>query len=248
MSRRALSRTLFALAIVIGAPLAAFAHGDTPFGTAGVIHACREPITGLIRQINSGNCLRTETIVHWQIAGPTGPTGAAGPQGVPGEPGPAGLQGPPGPEGPAGPQGPAGVGGGVTIVGGGTGNENASYVSGAFVPMFDSRRSAAPYEFAKVSQRMPIAGTLSHLSVVVDEAVEPGVQGLGRTFVIVLGSTSTAFNPADTALRCTVVPGETICTNTTDVVPIAAGDFLAGKMLLGIPLTPVRWTAVFTAQ
>jgi hypothetical protein len=34
----------------------------------------------------------------------------------------------------------------------------------------------------------------------------------------------------------------------TDVVPIAAGDFIAGKMMLGFPLTPVRWTAVFTAQ
>ena len=247
MSSLALNRTLFALAIVIWAPLAAFAHGDIPFGTADVIHACREPITGLIRQINSGGCLRAETIVHWNITGPMGPAGPPGPQGVQGEPGPAGPQGIAGPEGPPGPQGPAGVGGGFTIVGGGTGSENANYVSGAFVPMFDSRRAVAPFEFAKVSQRMPLAGTLSQLSVVVDEPVEPGFN-TGRTFIIVLGSTSTAPNPADTSLRCTIAPGETVCTNITDVLPITAGDFIAGKVSLGAPLTPLRWTAVFTAQ
>ena len=94
---------------------------------------------------------------------------------------------------------------------------------------------------------MPLAGTLSHLSVVVDEAVEPGF-GLGRTFTIVVSSTSNASNPVDTFLRCTIAPGETVCTNTTDVLPIAAGDFIAGKVSLGVPLTPLRWTAVFTAQ
>jgi hypothetical protein len=71
---------------------------------------------------------------------------------------------------------------------------------------------------------------------------------MGRTFIIVLGPNSTAANPVETFLRCTVEPGETVCTNTTDVLPIAAGDFIAGKMLIGIPLGPVRWTAVFTAQ
>lgn len=140
------------------------------------------------------------------------------------------------------------MGGGLTIIGGGTGNEDASYVSGTFVPMFGNRRSAAPYEFAKASQRMPLAGTISQLSVVVDEPVEPNIVLKGRTFIIVVGSTSTAFNPVDTVLRCTIEVGETTCTNTTDVLPIAAGDFIAGKMMLGFPPTPVRWTAVFTAQ
>ena len=241
-------RVVMLLSAVLCAPIPAFAHGDLPFGTAGVIHACREPITGLIRQINSGHCLRAETIVHWNITGPMGPAGPPGPQGVPGEPGSAGPQGIAGPEGPPGPQGPAGLVGGFTIVGGGTGNEDASYVSGTFVPMFDSRRSAAPYEFGKASQRMPLAGALSQLSVVVDEPVEPGIGGTGRTFIIVVGSTSTAFNPVETSLRCTVRPGETACTNITDVLPIAAGDFIAGKVMLGFPPTPVRWTAVFTAQ
>ena len=235
-------RLVMLLSAVICAPIPAIAHGDVPFGTAGVIHACREPITGLIRQISSGHCLRTETIVHWNITGPMGPAGAQGPQGFPGEPGPAGPQGLPGPEGPAGPQGPAGVSGGFTIVGGGTGNEDASYVGGTFVPMFDSRRAAGPYEFGKASQRMPVTGTLSHLAVVIDEPVEAGSW---RGFVIVISSTG--FNPVDTTLRCRIDPGETTCTNTTDVLPIAAGDFIAGKMGLGFPPTPVRWTAVFTA-
>jgi hypothetical protein len=241
-------RPVMLLGAVWCAPIPALAHGDIAFATDGVIHACLERITGLIRQINSGTCLRTETIVHWNITGPMGPAGPPGPQGVQGDPGPGGLQGIAGPEGPPGPQGPAGIGGGFTIVGGGTGNENANSVAGTFVPMFDTRRSTAPYEFRKVAQRMPLTGTLSQLSVVVDDLVEPGFSGMGRTFIIVLGPNSTAANPVETFLRCTVEPGETVCTNTTDVLPIAAGDFIAGKMLVGIPLGPVRWTAVFTAQ
>ena len=248
-------RTLLTLTVLFSTPIAAFAHGDTPFGTAGVIHACREPLTGIVRQITAGNCLRNESIVHWNIAGPQGPAGPIGPVGPAGPVGPVGGEGPAGPaglqgpEGPQGPQGPAGAGGGITIVGGGTGDGAAGYVSGTFVPMFDSRRSIAPYEFGKASQRMPVAGTLSQLSVVVDEPVEPGGVGLpGRVFVIVVGSTSAAFNPVETSLRCTIGVGETICTNTTDVLPIAAGDFVVGKLFLGFPVTAVRWTAVFTAQ
>ena len=233
-------RIVMVLSAVWCAPIPAFAHGDVPFATAGVIHACREPITGFIRQINSGNCLRTETIVHWNIAGPMGPAGPPGSQGVPGEPGPQGIAGP---EGPPGPQGPAGVGGGFTIVGGGTGNEDAGYAGGTFVPMFDSRRAAGPYEFAKASQRLLVAGTLSHLSVVTDEPVEAPSR---RQFVIVISSTG--FNPVDTVLRCTIGPGESTCTNTTDALPIAPGDFIAGKIGLGFPPAPVRWTAIFTAQ
>lgn len=232
-------RVVMLLSAVWCAPLPAFAHGDVPFTTAGVIHACREPLTGLIRQINSGNCLRAETIVHWNIPGPMGP---AGPQGVPGEPGPAGPQGIVGPQGPPGPEGPAGVGGGFTIVGGGSGNTAVDNVSGTLVPMFDSRRVAS-YEFGKVSQRMPVAGTLSHLSVVIDEPVDADSR---RVFTIVISSTG--FNPVDTVLRCAIGPGETTCTNTADALPIVAGDFIAGKIGLGFPSTPVRWTAVFTAQ
>lgn len=229
-------RTAILLGVIVSSPTAAFAHGDVPFGTAGVIHACREPFTGLLRQITSGTCLRTESMVHWNVTGP---------QGIPGDPGPAGPQGIAGPEGPQGPQGPAGAGGGFTIVGGSTGNEDASYVSGTFVPMFGTRRSLAPYEFNKASQRMPIAGTLSQLSVVTDEPVEAASK---RTFVIVFSTFSGSQNATDTVLRCTINPGETTCTNTTDVLPIAAGDFIAGRMTLGFPPAPVRWTAVFTAQ
>lgn len=86
--------TLCAVGFVLGSPLAAFAHGDTPFGTAGVIHACREPLTGIIRQITSGNCLRNEIVVHWNVAGPQGPQGPAGQAGEAGSRGPEGPQGP----------------------------------------------------------------------------------------------------------------------------------------------------------
>jgi len=115
-SRRltAIGGCLVALALCL--PSTASAHGTIPFGTPNVIHACRST-SGALRQITSGSCTGSETIVHWNItgpagaAGPAGPRGATGATGVAGPQGPAGPAGPQGPAGPAGPQGPAGPAG-----------------------------------------------------------------------------------------------------------------------------------------
>jgi hypothetical protein len=96
--------------ITLFVPLTASAHGTIPFGTPNVIHACRIAASGALRQITSGNCASTETIVHWNITGPTGPTGARGATGATGATGPAGARGATGATGatgPVGPQGPA---------------------------------------------------------------------------------------------------------------------------------------------
>jgi hypothetical protein len=86
-------------------PVVAFAHGDTPFSTPGVIHACRRP-NGNLRQITSGSCAAGEVVVHWNIAGPAG---LAGPAGAVGPAGPVGPQGAVGPAGGQGARGPAGL-------------------------------------------------------------------------------------------------------------------------------------------
>jgi cysteine-rich repeat protein len=82
-----------------------FAHGDTPYGTSNVIHACRVPLTGILRKIDSGNCASSEALVHWQITGPRGPAGLQGLTGIQGPVGPVGAIGPQGPAGQIGPQG-----------------------------------------------------------------------------------------------------------------------------------------------
>ena len=66
------------------------AYGNIPFSEPGVIHACRAPLGGILRKINSGNCLSNEEVGRWNIPGPAGPQG---PQGLPGEEGPIGPQG-----------------------------------------------------------------------------------------------------------------------------------------------------------
>jgi hypothetical protein len=111
VTRRLVTRKGWLIVVACLFPVAAFAHGDIPFGDANVIHGCRTPLTGILRKLNSGNCLPNEQVVHWNITGPAGPQGpsgaegAIGPQGIPGQQGPQGLQGltgPPGPQGLAG--------------------------------------------------------------------------------------------------------------------------------------------------
>jgi hypothetical protein len=102
---------------LLAIPALARAHGDIPFTATNVIHGCRstaKSTNGALRQITTGTCTSTEVIVHWDIIGPQGATGApgaqgaAGPAGAQGAIGPQGLQGPEGLQGPAGPQGPQG--------------------------------------------------------------------------------------------------------------------------------------------
>jgi Collagen triple helix repeat (20 copies) len=76
------------------------------------IFACVNANSGAVRIVAQGAACRTpESLVTWNIVGPTGPPGPAGPTGALGPQGPAGptgAQGPPGPQGPAGPAGALG--------------------------------------------------------------------------------------------------------------------------------------------
>jgi hypothetical protein len=80
-----------ALAIAAGAALAQDAGDPT------VIHACKHPSGGWLRQVGeTTQCRRREKPVSWNIEGPKGDKGDAGEPGAPGAPGPAGPKGDPG--------------------------------------------------------------------------------------------------------------------------------------------------------
>lgn len=57
VTRRLVTRKGWLIVVACLFPVAAFAHGDIPFGDANVIHGCRTPLTGILRKLNSGNCL-----------------------------------------------------------------------------------------------------------------------------------------------------------------------------------------------
>jgi hypothetical protein len=93
-------------------PSLARAHGDVPFTTPNVVHACKANNGGDLRQITTGTCTKSEAIVHWNITGPAGPagaTGATGPTGAQGASGAQGLQGATGAQGPQGATGEPGA-------------------------------------------------------------------------------------------------------------------------------------------
>jgi large repetitive protein len=79
---------LAAVTVVAGVALAQSGPPST------VIHACKHPSGGWLRQVTSaGQCRRRETAVSWNVAGEKGEKG---------DPGPAGPAGPAGPKGDAG--------------------------------------------------------------------------------------------------------------------------------------------------
>jgi hypothetical protein len=66
-------------------------------GDPTVIHACKHPSGGWLRQVSaSTQCRRRERAVSWNVTGPKGEKGDAGEPGAPGAPGPAGPKGDPG--------------------------------------------------------------------------------------------------------------------------------------------------------
>ncbi len=80
------------LFVVAGSALAASA-GDPPT----VIHACKHPSSGWLRQVSGpAQCRRRETPVSWNIEGAKGDKGDAGAPGAAGAPGPKGDKGDPG--------------------------------------------------------------------------------------------------------------------------------------------------------
>jgi hypothetical protein len=102
--------TALALAVVAGV---AYAGGGS--SATAAIRACRNKTTGLLRVVNAGaNCRTGETLLSWNVEGPTGPSGPAGPKG---ESGVAGAQGGTGPQGDTGRTGPAGPQGAAGLIG-----------------------------------------------------------------------------------------------------------------------------------
>ncbi len=66
-------------------------------GAPTVIHACKHPSGGWLRQVASASqCRRREKHVSWSIQGAKGDKGDPGAPGAPGAPGPAGPKGDPG--------------------------------------------------------------------------------------------------------------------------------------------------------
>ena len=66
-------------------------------GDVNVIHACKHPSGGWLRQVSGPTqCRRRERAVSWNIAGAKGDQGDPGEPGAPGAPGPAGPKGDPG--------------------------------------------------------------------------------------------------------------------------------------------------------
>lgn len=122
--QRAIRGHAISMAIASASILATTAESRSQ--TALVYRACVNNITGVMRLLMRGSCLRTETLISWNQQGPQGPMGPVGQAGSPGPIGPAGPQGQPGatgatgpvgaigsagPAGPAGPQGPVGAAG-----------------------------------------------------------------------------------------------------------------------------------------
>lgn len=84
---------LFAVAAAAAVIVAGVALAQDS-GDPTVIHACKHPSGGWLRQVSSSTqCRRRERPVSWNIAGPKGD------KGDPGEPGAPGAAGPPGPKG-----------------------------------------------------------------------------------------------------------------------------------------------------
>ena len=113
MHAKRLVPAVAALALVV---VAGAAYATIP-RAGGVIDACYESRTGVLRLIDAEagkRCLSRETLISWNEKGdpgPPGPQGPTGPKGDQGETGPVGPQGPTGSQGPPGPAGSPGVSG-----------------------------------------------------------------------------------------------------------------------------------------
>jgi hypothetical protein len=89
-------KTTLLVACVMAVAFAAGALAQDS-GDATVIHACKHPSGGWLRQVAEGTqCRRREKAVSWNIEGPKGAKGDPGEPGAPGPVGPAGPKGDPG--------------------------------------------------------------------------------------------------------------------------------------------------------
>ena len=90
-------KTILTAAAVAATTLVAGVALAQDLGETAVIHACKHPSGGWLRQVSSPTqCRRRERAVSWNIAGPRGDKGDPGEPGAPGPAGPAGPKGDPG--------------------------------------------------------------------------------------------------------------------------------------------------------
>ena len=82
---------------IVGGGIAATGLAFASTSTSSTLIACEGHEGGLRLVSSASDCRRNETVVQWNVTGPTGPQGATGSQG------PVGPTGPKGPTGPAGP-------------------------------------------------------------------------------------------------------------------------------------------------
>ena len=114
ISRRLIMLSCITAFIIGGGAAIASAHGGGGHGQPGVINACYDKYSRILRIVrDSDDCRGPANVsISWNIQGPQGepgPQGPAGPRGLQGPPGPSGPQGPAGPQGPQGPAGPSGL-------------------------------------------------------------------------------------------------------------------------------------------
>src|SRR4029453_4518759 len=90
-------KTMLFVASVIAVTLAAGVALAQDAGDPNVIHACKHPSGGWLRQVTSSTqCRRRGSTLGWNIAGPKGEKGDTGPAGPAGPAGPKGDKGDPG--------------------------------------------------------------------------------------------------------------------------------------------------------
>lgn len=90
-------KTILLIACMASVALAAGGALAQDSGDPTVIHACKHPSGGWLRQVTEpAQCRRREKAVSWNVAGAKGDKGDPGEPGAPGAPGPAGPKGDPG--------------------------------------------------------------------------------------------------------------------------------------------------------
>lgn len=162
--------------------------------------------------------------------GAAGAPGAQGPKGDTGDTGPVGATGAAGPAGATGPQGPPGAGG--------------STISGSvtFVDPLDTTG------FSGLGNQQNTATTVGDAASVL--ASGGTIRGLRGHLTLGVGAVTLTLmlNGAATSLTCTFSGPATTCSDTTDSVPVSAGDVIAVRIANGSSnaIRHLSWTATLS--
>lgn len=204
-----------------------------------VIHGCYKTLDGKLRVIDTGagdSCLSSEVSLDWNQQGPQGPTGPQGPQGPAGPSGSQGPQGIQGIQGPQGQQGPVGSGGAVI------GGAADSFGLGDHIGMATFGQNKEPGE-------LPVAGVISHLTVILEKA--PGSAPVSFSFALVAhdAAKTTFLNSQSCDISATPFRDCFVPTPFGAAVPAGYQIFLFVKPNTnGGNTGHITWTALFEPQ